>query len=327
MNAMIDTLCALGQRLERFGQTPETVAVVEEACRANAWFTPDSIHAAVEAIRREMLDRTLLEEWLAPYAVPVAKPKRVLIIMAGNLPLVGFFDLLCLLVSGHEAWIKPSSKDTVLMRYVVDLLREADPEIPILFYDGEGEPDAVIATGSDNTNRYFRARYGSIPTLLRGSRQSVAVLAGDESEEELRGLEEDIWLHSGLGCRNVSLLMLSERAAFPSIQPHELHPKYRNNYRQAKALREMTDAPFVDLNGALAIEQQAFPRALSELSYCYYRSIEEVEAWLAEHDRSLQCVVSRCVEHPRRVGFGCAQHPRLEDYPDAVDVVAFLQRL
>ena len=322
MEKMIHTLCALGEQLRAM---PE--AVVARAMAENPWFTPASIRAAVEAICDQMLRREQLAAWLKPYAVPVSEPKRVLIILAGNLPLVGFFDLLCVVMSGHRCLVKPSSKDRVLICYVVDCLRALDAQIPIELYDGTTPPDAVIATGSDNTNRYFKARYGMLPTLLRGSRQSVAVLTGEECAEELRGLEEDIWLHHGLGCRNVSLLFLKKGMEFPALQPQALHEKYRNNYLQTKALLQMTGQPFIDLQGAVAICQTDFPNALSALSYTYYETLAEVEAWLRAHDRELQCVVARSVAHPRRVDFGAAQHPRLTDYPDAVDVVAFLERI
>lgn len=323
----MDTFCELGRRLTAFGSTEATEAVIATACRANAWFTPRSIVAAVEAIRCELLDRERLAAWLAPYAVPVEQAKKILIIAAGNIPLVGFFDLLCVVVSGHRAWVKPSSKDRVLTQYLIEELHTIDSALPVSLYDGEARPDAVIATGSDNTNRYFRAQYHDIPTLLRGSRQSVAVLTGDEREEELRGLSEDIWLHNGLGCRNVSLVMLPEGIAFPQLVLPELHPSYRNNYRQHRALRTMYGHRFQDLGGALVVEQEHFPRALSELSLLRYRSTEEVEQWLAAHDREIQCVVARSIAHPRRVDFGRAQHPALTDYPDAVDVIAFLETI
>ena len=322
MRQTIDTLCRLGERLQAI---PE--AVIDLAVAENPWFTPTSIRAAVAAIRREMLEREKLEAWLAPYAVPVSTPKRVLVIMAGNLPLVGFFDLLCVVASGHRCLVKPSSKDRVLMEHIIHELHAIDPELSIALYDGTTPPEAVIATGSDNTNRYFRARYGELPTLLRGSRQSIAVLTGEESEEELRGLEQDIWMHHGLGCRNVSLLFLKRGTEFPQIRPQATHEKYRNNYLQTKALFQMTDQPFIDLDGAVAICQSAFPQALSALSYTYYETDAEVEKWLTEHDRELQCVVARSINHPRRVDFGQAQSPRLTDYPDAVDVVAFLERI
>ena len=322
MTKTIDTLCRLGERLQAI---PE--AVISQAVAENPWFTPTSIHAAVEAIRCEMLERENLEAWLAPYAVPVRTPKRVLVIMAGNLPLVGFFDLLCIVASGHHCLVKPSSKDRVLMEHIIRELHAIDPMLPIAVYDSTTPPEAVIATGSDNTNRYFRARYGELPTLLRGSRQSVAVLTGEESEEELRGLEQDIWMHHGLGCRNVSLLFLKKGIEFPKIRPQAIHEKHRNNYLQTKALFQMTDRPFIDLHDAVAICQSAFPQALSALSYTYYETEAEVENWLADHDRELQCVVARKIAHLRRVDFGHAQSPRLTDYPDAVDVVAFLERI
>lgn len=326
-NHLIHTLCTLGERLNDFGTTDATRSIIADACRENRWFTPDAIRMAVEAIRCEMLDRKRIEAWLAPYAVPVAAAKNVLIIAAGNIPLVGFFDLLCVIVSGHRAWVKPSSKDRVLMRYMMEELQAIDPALSIALYDGTTPPDAVIATGSDNTNRYFRAQYGSIPSLLRGSRQSVAVLTGEETEEELRGLAEDIWLHNGLGCRNVSLVMLPEGRAFPRLTPPALHPSYRNNYRQQRALRRLCGTEVIDLDGAIAIEQHTFPRALSELAYFHYRTQQEAVEWLTTHDNELQCVVTRAINHPRRVDFGRAQHPALTDYPDAVDVVAFLETI
>ena len=322
MRQTIDTLCRLGERLQAI---PE--AVISQAVAENPWFTPTSILTAVEAIRHEMLEREKLETWLASYAVPVRTPKRVLVIMAGNLPLVGFFDLLCVIVSGHHCLVKPSSKDRILMEHILHELHAIDPTLPITLYDGSTPPEAVIATGSDNTNRYFRARYGELPALLRGSRQSVAVLTGEESDKELRGLEQDIWMHHGLGCRNVSLLFLKRGTEFPQIRPQATHKKYRNNYLQTKALFQLTNQPFIDLDGAIAICQSAFPKALSALSYTYYDTDAEVEKWLADHDRELQCVVARKIAHPRRVDFGQAQHPRLTDYPDAVDVVAFLERI
>ena len=322
MKPIIDTLTQLGERL---GSLPD--AVLRHAIEQNPWYTPASIRAAIEAICTEMLRRDRLEAWLRPYSVPIAKPKQVLIILAGNLPLVGFFDLLCVLVSGHRCLVKPSSKDRVLTEYIIRELHALDPTLPVALYDGSTSPDAVIATGSDNTNRYFRAQYPSIPTLLRGSRQSVAVLTGDETAEELRGLEEDIWLHNGLGCRNVSMLWFKRGMEFPHISPRTIHEKYRNNYRQTKALLEMTGEAFIDLDGAVALCKGEFPHALSALSYAYYDTASEVEQWLIAHDRELQCVVGRGVRHPRRVDFGRAQHPALTDYPDAVDVIAFLEKI
>ena len=156
---MIDIFSVLGHRLAAFGKTPDTVEVVRRAAVENPWFLPQEIIRAVKAIRCEMLERQRLEAWAGAYP-PVRTPKRVLVVMAGNIPLVGFFDLLCVLASGHACRVKPSSKDTVLIGYVVDLLRTIDPAIPLRMAEQGERPDAVIATGSDNANRYFRMLFG-----------------------------------------------------------------------------------------------------------------------------------------------------------------------
>ncbi|WP_295937272.1 acyl-CoA reductase [uncultured Alistipes sp.] len=326
MKNTIGLFSSLGQRLADFGSSDSTRQVIERACCANGWFTHADILRSVSAIAKDMLSRERLEEWLMHYPVPVAAPRRVLVVMAGNIPLVGFFDLLCVVASGHRCLIKPSAKDRVLMEYIVGLLRQIDPAVPVEFYDGRTPVDAVIATGSDNANRYFRMQYAGIPALLRGNRQSVAVLSGLETPEQLIGLADDIWAYSGMGCRSVSLLFIPEGYDLKLTMP-VMNEKYCNNYRQQKALLSMTDNSFRDLGAALAVEKRAFPRALSCINYTYYKAIGEVETWLAAHDAGLQCVVSECVVHSRRTGFGRAQSPALTDYPDERDVIAFLAAL
>lgn len=327
MKNAIDLFSELGVRLRGFGGDDVTRAVMNAACRANGWFTPAEVRRAVGAIARDMLNREKLETWLADYpAVPVVAPRRVLLVMAGNIPLVGFFDLLCTVVSGHRCLIKPSAKDSVLMEYIVALLRDIDDSAPVEFYDGASPVDAVIATGSDNANRYFRARYAGIPSLLRGSRQSAAVLSGDETPEQLAGLADDIWAYSGLGCRSVSLLFLPEGYE-PTLQMPPVNDKYKNNYLQVRALLAMQGHPFLDLGAAVAVEQRAFPTALSQISYTHYKTPDEVAGWLAVHDDELQCVVTECLPHSRRAAFGCAQSPALADYPDNRDVIAWLTAL
>lgn len=327
MKNAIETFSRLGVRLSNFGDDAETRAVSAAACAANAWFTPGEVGRAVRAIADGMLEREKLEAWLAAYpAVPVSKPCRVLVVMAGNIPLVGFFDLLCVAISGHACLVKPSAKDTVLMEYIIGILHELDASLPVGLYDGVSPVDAVIATGSDNANRYFRTRYAGIPSLLRGSRQSVAVLSGRETPEQLAGLADDIWAYSGLGCRNVSLIFVPEGCDL-TLQMPAVNDKFRNNYLQDRALLTMQGRPFMDLGSAVAVEELAFPPALSRIAYAHYNSLNEVEAWLTAHDDQLQCVVSECLPHSRRVGFGCAQAPALTDYPDDRDVIAWLAAL
>lgn len=323
MKKAIGLFCALGDRFRNFGNDADTQRIAREACLANGWFSPHEIRRAAAAIAERMLRRDALEEWLAAYPVPVAAPRRVLVVMAGNIPLVGFFDLLCVVASGHRCLVKPSAKDSVLIRYTVEQLRSIDPDVAIDFYDGLSPVDAVIATGSNNARRTFQSRYAGIPTLLRGHRQSVAVLSGRETPRQLAGLADDIWAYSGLGCRSVSHLFLPEGYRLRLEMP-PMNPKFRNDYLRTRALLTMTGRPFLDLGCAVAVEQEEFAASLSLLTCTRYRSLSQVDAWLAVHDQELQCVVSECIGHSRRTGFGCAQSPALTDWPDDLDTMAWL---
>lgn len=319
----IDLFGRLGDRLARFGSDDASRKVLARACAANEWFMPADVLRAVQAVRTELLDRRKLAVWLGRYAVPARAPRRVLVVMAGNIPLVGFLDLLCTLAAGHCCLVKPSGKDRVLTEYVIGQLRSIDPSVPVEVCDGQVAAEAVIATGSDNANRYFRVQYAGLPTLLRGSRQSVAVLSGRETAEQWQALADDVFAYSGLGCRNVSLLFVP-RGCDVRLAAPAMNPKYVNNYRQTKALLEMEGRPFRDLGAAVLVEERAFPTALSRIHYSFYDDLSEVSAWLAQQDGVLQCVATTCLDHPRRTAFGRAQRPALGDYPDDRDVMEFL---
>lgn len=326
MDRMIELFAALGERLRHFGDEPETREVALEACRANDWFSPDEVCRSLQTIANEMLQPEQLKQWLMDYSFPVEVSRRILLVMAGNIPAVGFFDLLCVVCSGHTCLYKPSGKDSVLMDYIVGELRVLAPDISVERYDESMPVDAVIATGSDNAERYFRARYTGLPMLLRGSRQSVAVLSGNETQEQLRGLADDIWAYSGLGCRNVSLIFAPYGYDL-QLQVPAVNPKYKNNYIQRKALLQMENIPFCDLGSAVIIERQDFPKSLSELAIVRYRTLDEVSTWLATHDREIQCVVTECLPHSRRADFGRAQSPALTDWPDGQNVLSWLMNL
>ncbi len=323
MKELIHTFSTLGARLAAFDSDQRLQAVARRAVEENPWFSPGEIRRAVLAIAEDMLEEERLVKWLAAYDLPVGEPRRVLVIMAGNIPLVGFFDLLCVTISGNRCLVKPAAKDHILMECIIGLLHEIDPQIAVELYDGHSPIDALIATGSDNAERYFRTHYAKTPALLRGTRQSVAILDSHETEEQLAGLADDIWAYSGLGCRNVSLVFLPRGAELKLRMP-AMNPKFHNNYRSTRALLTMEQRPFVDLGQAVAVEGDGFPTALSMLVIKRYSSLGEVEEWLRKHDRELQCVVTECVRHNRRAGFGQAQSPALTDYPDERDVIAWL---
>ena len=322
MNRMIDIFTELGSRLQTFGDDEQSARIISQAIAQNEWFSREDITMAVDAIREEFLCREKLHDWAGQY-VTAQQKQCVAIIMAGNIPLVGFFDLLCTLMAGHAAAVKPASKDSVLMNYVMSLLRDISPEVDIRPFSPEQEYDKVIATGGNDAARHFRQRYASTPSLVRGSRHSIAVLSGNESGEELQGLQRDIFSYNGLGCRNVSLIFLPEGTALPLNPPH-MSDMYRGNYRHNKTMRTMLGLPYTDMGCCIAVEESGFSPEISQINYCYYHSLQQVQQWITEHDAQLQCIVTHAIEHPRAVAFGRAQYPTLWDYADGVDVMKFL---
>lgn len=329
VKSIVEIFSELGNRLAHFGADEASRSVMARAVAENEWFSVSDIHFAVEALRSEMLDACKVTEWLRHY--PTAQQrgaKRVALIMAGNIPLVGFFDLMCVLASGDLPYVKPSSKDSVLEGYVEELLREIEPELRIERYVEGADYDAVIATGGESANLYFRTAFDGVHSLLRGSRHSVAVLSGKESKAQLQGLATDIFTYSGLGCRNVSLVFAPKgyKLALPM---RKMCRAYHNNYLQCRALLTMQGVTFSDLGEAVVVSSKAeFPRYLSQINVVEYDDLSSVKRWLAENDEALQCVVSGIEGlHSRTVAIGRAQLPTLFDYADERDTMQFLAKL
>ena len=327
MKSTIEIFSELGARLAEFGSDGASRSVMVRAVAANEWFSVNDIRYAVEAVRSEMLDAEKVSKWLAHYpSSDIRHPRRVAIIMAGNIPLVGFFDLMCVIASGDIPCVKPSSKDRALEEYVEQLLCEIEPSLRIEKYTEGAEYDAVIATGGDSANLYFRTAFEGVPALLRGSRHSVAVLSGKEKTSDLELLAEDIFTHSGLGCRNVSLLFVP-KGFKPKLKVGKMSLAYHNNYLQCRALLTMQGVKFEDLGEAVLVRSAVaeFPRFLSQINVVEYSLLEEVQQWLATHDEALQCVVSSIEGvHSRQVPLGKAQCPTLFDYADERDTMQFL---
>lgn len=321
---MIDIAHELSLKLATFGQDATSKEVISRAIDENGWFTQPDICLAVKAIRCQMLDADKLRDFMSHYPTHMPlKGSRVGIIMAGNIPLVGFADLLCTLLAGCEAWVKPSSKDRVLMEYLCECLKEIEPKIPIYIYDDSLNYDAIIATGGTEANLYFEQRFKGVKRLCRSSRHSIAVLTGSESEEQLQLLAKDIYSYSGLGCRNVAMIFVPDGAEI-KIPAAQTSQKYRNNYLQTKALATLSGWHFIDNGASIICDSKEFAHSLSTLSVYRYNSLEQVQQWIAEHDHELQCIVSNCIDHPRRVDFGQAQRPSLFDFADGVDTMEFL---
>ena len=330
MKSTVEIFSELGARLAEFGSDDVSRSVIARAVAENEWFSVSDIRYAIDALRREMLTPEKVSLWLSYYpASALHTPKRVAIIMAGNIPLVGFFDLMCVIASGDIPYVKPSSKDRVLEEYIEQLLHEIEPKLRIEKYVEGAEYDAAIATGGDSANLYFRTAFDGVPCLLRGSRHSVAVLSKKMTQEEVKALADDVFVHSGLGCRNVSLIFVPKGRKI-SLPTRKMGRAYHNNYLQCRALLTMHGADFDDLGEALMVHSQVaeFPRFLSQVNVVEYTSVEEVQQWLEAHDEELQCVVSSIMGlHSRQVQFGKAQQPTLLDYADDRDTMHFLSAI
>lgn len=299
----------------------------------NAWFTPDSVTTALSSLST-WLSEDSLSAWTQAYDEPSVS-KRVAIVMAGNIPLVGFHDLLAVLISGHHAVVKLSSKDQFLPKWVIQKLNDINPAFAtrVTFVEQLRDFDAVIATGSDNSARYFDYYFGKYPNIIRRNRTSVAVLTGKESIEEHQHLGNDVFTYFGLGCRNVSKLFVPTDYSFESLfdswnkfSPVINHHKYANNYDYQKSILLINRNDFFDTGFVIAQESDRIVSPISVLYYETYDSEENLKMKLSGNSEKIQCVVGS-IPGVAEIAFGKAQHPQLTDYADRVDVMTFLSKL
>lgn len=296
----------------------------------NGWFTEDMVQQALSSWANALTEEKLTK-WLENYS-STDNPKRVAIIMAGNIPLVGFHDFLSVLMTGNIALCKMSSDDKTLLPAIVRILVKWMPELESKIQLSEGkinDIEAVIATGSDNSQLFFKEYFGKYPHVFRKNRTSVAVLTGNETPEELHKLGHDIFDYYGLGCRNVSHLLLPKGykldAFFEGIYEHKdviYHKKYGNNYDYNKAIYLMNQEKLLDNNFVLLKESKDLYSPLGMLHYHFYSSSEEIDSYLQEHKEQVQAVVGQ-----NHIPFGKAQSPALDDYADGVNTLEFLKSL
>lgn len=300
----------------------------------NRWFEPVFINQSLNQWLNS-LQPSKVEEWFKRYQLSVENPKTVGIIMAGNLPLVGFHDLLSVLVSGHNTKVKLSSEDTVLMKYWFGLAAQKLPELAnrVEFADDLKNIDAAIATGSNNSARYFEYYFKNIPHVLRKNRNSVAVLHGNETPEKLEALGNDVFDYFGLGCRNVTHLFLPNGYDFkPLFDAWEKfnwiynHNKYANNFQYHRALLLMNLDPHLDTGFLLVKEKPEIYSPVGMLNYSFYTDISEVQNRLELEKENIQCVVSE-IEGLVGIPIGDAQNTELWDYADGVDTLRWLSQL
>lgn len=294
----------------------------DEATVDNEWFTVENIELAVDAILSQMLDMNLVEQWLSGYDLTSAGGQRVGVVMAGNIPMVGFFDLFCTLITGNRAVVKLSSKDGVLMGRLISELRKFGWQVEVCQAMPSDIDKLITMGGQEAANHYGMQFAARVPTLIRSHRYSVAVLTGDETEQQLNGLLEDMFTHWGLGCRNVNRLYLPQGYDLAKLPCFTTDFKpFADNYRYQKALCAMRMQPFCDKRGYLLVEDGAdnIEPPISVVKYSYY----DGSVVLDEH--KVQCVVTNSQFFLKgKVAFSASQKPSLIDYPDAKDVLKFL---
>ncbi len=318
------------QHNDRFFDSFETLLALSQS--HNGWFTKEQVYFAVNSWAKALTDENL-SKWLFNYDFSKVQPKTVGLILAGNIPLVGFHDFLSVLISGHKVLVKTSSNDQHLIKFLANYLIAIDKRLEekITFTDGKLENfDAVIATGSNNTARYFEYYFKNKPSIIRKNRNSVAILNGNESHEDLVNLGEDIFRYFGLGCRNVSKLFVPKGYNFDTFfkaifeyQDVIHYEKYSNNYDYNKAVFLMSNFKLLD-NGFLTLkEDSSYSSPISSVFYENYDSLSDLKSRLKNDEDQIQCVVSNDLTE-NSIAFGQTQKPELWDYADSVDTLEFL---
>ncbi|MDA0195457.1 MAG: acyl-CoA reductase [Bacteroidetes bacterium] len=328
----IDLFSALGRRIVSMSSS-EMTQLCARVYNENNWFTAENISLAFQGIAR-FLQKESLSEWVSHYNFKNVKPKKVGVVMTGNIPLVGFHDILSIVISGHILAVKTSSSDDVLIRWIINELSELEPGIKtkIGFADRLNDVDAIIATGSNNSARYFEYYFSKIPHIIRKNRSSCAVLTGCESDDQLNALGNDIFSYYGLGCRNVSKIFTPQGYELPNLLNHFEsfkgvidHHKYNNNYDYNKSIYLVNKEPHLDTGFLLVRQTTEIVSPISVLFYEHYDSQQALGQMLELQKDNIQCVVgngSIC-----NVDFGQTQCPGLDEYADGVDTVKFLTEL
>lgn len=330
MEKRVRALAELGGYLRASQADAAWQKTVDKACAANGFFTPQNIQRAVRQWA-DLLTQENLQAWGKPYAEKMAKAgkKNIALVMAGNIPLVGFHDYLCVMLCGFSAQIKLSSKDAFLLPFLHEKVKDQLPEV-VFTQEQLKDFDAIIATGSGNTFRYFEYYFGKYPHLLRKNRTSCAVLNGRESREDLEKLADDVFSYFGLGCRNVSKLYVPQdfdlsrlaEVFSPYTQDLAQNNGYKNNYDYHKSIFLVNRKPHLDTGAALLVESEALASPMAVVHYQPYRDLPSLQEELETKREQLQCVIGE-----GGLPFGTAQQPGLADYADGENVLEFLLNL
>jgi len=336
----INAFCQLGKRMIAESALESNSAlnnVIENAHIHNPWFIPVNVRNSINAIAEQWLNRATIEEWLSRYPIDklnAQSPKTIGVIMAGNIPLVGFHDFLCVLISGNKFLGKFSSKDGNLMLTITQMLTQIEPEFVnyIEITDNQLKGfDAVIATGSDNSSRYFDYYFKNYPTIIRKHRNSIAIITGNETSGDFEQLSNDIFNYFGLGCRNVSKLLVPKGYNFTPMLDNFIkwsnlinHNKYANNYEYNRAIYTMNQVMHLDTGYLLVTPSEVIESPVGVLFYQEYNTLKDAVEYINQNGERVQCIVGNAGTHPQAITFGTTQSPKIDDYADGLDTVEFL---
>lgn len=325
LNKRIEVLGFLGEYLKDDSASYQELRY--RAFMENKWFTPEYIFQSGKMIAEQMLNKDQLSNFAAAYGVEEGlKNKTIGLVMAGNIPYVGFHDLLCIFLSGFRLRIKPSSKDSFMIKNLIAVASVAFPGFEDLVVLDEMLKgcDGYIATGSDNSARYFEHYFSKYPHIIRKNRTSVAVLDGNESQEELEALADDIQLYFGLGCRNVTQVLVPAEydfvpllSALRKYDHYRDHEKYRNNFDYQLTIAIMNNRFYMSNDSIVLLENESPFSPISQLHYQYYTN--KSAAIAALDSNKIQCILGKDF-----IPFGDAQKPGLTDFPDGIDTMEFL---
>lgn len=347
LSERLQTFIALGDFLRSSIGQAEIVELSHRAYLQNNWFTPKNVQFALQSIAEHMLTGPELTAWANQYNLEPSVPKLVGVVMAGNIPAVGFHDLLAVLLSGHRLLAKLSTQDFVLIQYLIKNITDLNPALGerITIAERLNAAEAFITTGSDNTARYFEYYFGAKPHIIRKNRTSVGILTGEEPETVFTKLGDDLLTYYGLGCRNISTLLVPENYSFyPLLQSLEDrgkelidHHKYRNNYDYNKSIYLVNGVPHLDNGSLLLTQNDGLVSPISVIYYHTYQTLNEAQDFVSARADKIQVIASAQRNHettepikgwyPGSVAFGQTQSPTLFDYADGVDTMAFLSAL
>jgi hypothetical protein len=334
LEGRIHCLSVLGSSLNDLAN-PTITELIYRAESENPWFSKSNILLALTSIRDHFLSKRSLVRMAEIYKLDdFVAPKRIGLVLAGNIPLVGFHDVLCSFLVGHISVIKYSEKDKALMQYLIQSLIHIEPAAAAYFVEVTKltNYDAVIATGSNNTAQHFEYYFKHVPNIIRRNRNSIAVITGEESIDDLKPLGDDIFAYFGLGCRNVSHISVPKgydiTQLFEVLKGYDEvknHNKYKNNYDYNVALLLLNKEPFLQSDMVLLKESDQIISRIGSVHYRYYDSQEDLAQWISNHQSEIQCIVtSKTIDSTQTVDFGAAQSPTIDTYADGIDTVQFL---